>query len=250
MQLSRRPRAGPRTKSATGVMKKFAVALMHLSMLALVCAIAAYWAIRILTPAPASTPPPPPAAALREADPVLAARMFGLVQAAPVQVALTLNVQALGAFAAGKDSAAILAVDGKPARVYLLNQDIASGAKLVSVQKDAVTIEQGGVRRDFALPPQPALGLGGAPPPPGYTREGMTLTAPSVAGSAPPAVAPRTAQPRPPVAPPQPMPQPQPQPQPQPMAQPQFPQPEQDEASHEGAAAAPRRGQPGRALSQ
>lgn len=233
-------------------MKKFAVALMHLSMFALVCAIAAYWAIRILTPAPASAPPPPPAVALREADPVLAARMFGLVQAAPAPVALALNVQALGAFAAGKDSAAILAVDGKPARVYLLNQDVASGAKLVAVQKDAVTIEQGGVRRDFALPPQPALGLGGPPPPPGYTREGMTLTAPTVAGSAPPAAAPRSAPPRPPVPPPPAvqLPQPQPLPQQMPAAQPQFPQPDQDEASPDGSAAAPRRAQPGRPLSQ
>jgi len=43
------------------------------------------------------------------ADPVLAARMFGLVQAAPV-VQQALNVQALGAYAAGRDSAAVLAV--------------------------------------------------------------------------------------------------------------------------------------------
>ena len=44
------------------MLRKFAAALLHLSMLALVCAIGAYWAIRILTPAPASVPPPQPAA--------------------------------------------------------------------------------------------------------------------------------------------------------------------------------------------
>src|SRR5512137_3073204 len=145
------------------MLKKVAVALLHVSMLALVCAIGTYWAIRILTPAPASVPPPQPAAALREADPTLAARMFGLVQAAPVAQQV-LNVQALGAYAAGRDSAAVLAVDGKPARVFLLNQEVTNGAILVEVRKDAVTIAHGGVRREFALPPQQMLGLGGNPP--------------------------------------------------------------------------------------
>ncbi len=225
------------------MLKRFAAALLHLSMLALVCAIAAYWAIRILTPAPTSVPPPQPAAALREADPVLAARMFGLVQAAPIPSAL--NIQPLGAFAAGKDSAAILAVDGKPPRVYLLSQEVARGATLVDVRKDAVTIEQGGVRRDFALPPQQVLGLGGNPPPPGYTREGSTLTAPSVGtGAQQPAAPARPVQPRPPVFRP-PAPEPV-----QPQVQSQAAQPEQDESPSTEGAAPPRRGIPTRPLSQ
>lgn len=218
------------------MLRKFASVLLHLSMLALVCSIAAYWAIRILTPAPSSMPPPQAAAALREADPNLAARMFGLVQAAPA-AQQALGVQALGAFAAGRDSAAVLVVDGKPARVYLINQEVASGAKLVEVRKDAVTIEQGGVRREIALPPQPALGLGGNPPPPGYTREGGTLTAPSVAGAVQPAAAqPRPLPPRQPVIQ-QPIVQPppvqQPAPPPQSQAQPQALQTEQGEVAAE-----------------
>jgi len=238
------------------MLRKFAAALLHLSMFAVLCAIATYWVIRILTPAPASAPPPQPAAALREADPMLAARMFGLVQAAPVKLAL--NVQALGVYAAGKDSAAVLAVDGKPARVYLMNQEVASGARLVEVRKDAVTIEQGGVRRDVALPPPEVLGLGGKPPPPGYTREGATLTAPSIAGAAAPSASPRPTQVRPAVVQ-QPLPQPQmpgqsqpPQPvPPQPQMQPQAAQPSQDEeTSTDSPPGATRRRTPGRPLSQ
>lgn len=235
------------------MLRKFVVALVHLSMLALVCAVAAYWAIRILTPAPASVPPPQPANVLREADPVLAARMFGLVQAAPVRA--TLDVQALGAFAAGRDSAAVLAVDGKPARVYLLNQEVARGARLVAVRKDAVTIEQGGARRDVALPPAQVLGLGGAAPPPGYTREGSTLTAPSVAAASTPGVPPRQTQARPPVFQ-QPMPQPQLQPPsvpaaaPQSQAQPQPVQPEQGEPPSDIPTVPGRRGTQGRPLTQ
>jgi len=214
------------------MLRKLAALLLHLSMLALVCAIAAYWAIHILTPAPASVPPPPPAAVLREADPSLAARMFGLVQSAPVKQAM--SVQAIGAYAAGKQSAAVLAVDGKPARVYLLNQEVARGATLVEVRKDAVTIEQGGVRREVALPPPPALGTGGKPQPPGYTRDGNTLTAPSVAAAAQPGAAPRPLPQGPPaVQPPQMPPQMQPQvpPQTQLLQPPQAGQPEENEAT-------------------
>ncbi len=221
------------------MLRKAATALLHLSMLALVCAIGTYWAIRIMTPAPASVPPQQPAAALREADPVLAARMFGLVQAAPV-ASQALNVQALGAFAAGPDSAAVLAVDGKPARVYLLNQEVSGGARLVEVRKDTVTIEHGGVRREFSLPPQQTIGLGGAPPPPGYTREGSTLTAPSVATAGQPAGAPtRPLPPRPAVGarplPQQPIPPPQVQEAVPPQAEAVQPQQDQAEAEESGA---------------
>lgn len=240
------------------MLRKVAVVLLHVSMLALVCAIGTYWAIRILTPAPASVPPPQPAAVLREADPVLAARMFGLVQAAPV-AQQALNVQALGAYAAGRDSAAVLAVGGKPARVYLLNQEVSAGARLVEVRRDAVTIEQGGVRREFALPPQQTLGVGGTPPPPGYTREGSTLTAPSVATAAQPGGAPARPQPSRPTVVPQPVPQQPPaqqavQPQPfvpaPPQLQTQSVPTEQDEAAAEEGSGGPSRRARGRTLAQ
>ena len=149
------------------MLKKLTAVLLHLVMLALVCAIGAYWAMRILTPAPAHLAPAPSGAAPREADPVLAARMFGLVQTAPVQASM--NVQAIGVIAAGRDSAAVLAVDGKPARVYLLNQELEGGARLVAIDRNAVTIERGGERREIALPP----------PPPGFMLEGTTLSAPT-----------------------------------------------------------------------
>ena len=236
------------------MLSKVSAVLLHLVMLALVCAIAAYWAVRIMTPLPAATPPLQPGAGPREADPMLAARMFGLVQSAPVQLAM--NIQALGAFAAGRDSAAVLAVDGKPPRVYLVNQEVAPGAKLVEVRKDAVTIEQGGARRDIALPAQEMLTVGGSPPPPGFAREGNTLTAPSVATAGqPPAAPPRPLPPRPAAALPQPIAPPpalQPPPQPlQPPSQPIPPQPLVQPAGEDGATDAPgRASRAGRPLSQ
>ena len=160
------------------MLKKFTAVLLHLVLLALVCAIAAYWAIRIMTPAPANSPPAQTSSSPREADPVLAARMFGLVQAAPTQTSL--NVQAIGAIAAGPDSAAVLVVDGKPARVYLLNQELDGGARLVAVDWNVVTIERGGVRREIALPPSP----------PGFMHQGSTLSAPTTEGTVQPPATP------------------------------------------------------------
>jgi len=231
------------------MLKKVAAAVLHLVMFALVCAAGAYWAIRIMTPPPDSSPPSPrPSAMPREADPTLAARMFGLVQTAPVQLAL--NVQAVGAFAAGRDSAAVLVVDGKPPRVFLLDQEVARGAKLVEVRRDAVTIEQDGARRSIALPAAEVASVGGPPPAPGFTREGMVLTAPTVAGTAQPTVAGRALPPRglaapqtpqPPSAVPSQMPQPpsvvqplqplQPMPAPPQIQQPPGPQGEAEESS-------------------
>lgn len=159
----------------------------HLAALASVSAIAAYWAIRILTPPPASAPPPLAAPPPREPDPVLAARMFGLVQIAQAPVAS--NVQVAGVFAAGADSSAVLIVDGKPARVYLLGQEVAPGMTLAAVSPDGVTLASGGGRsHELRLPPRPVVSMGEAAPTPAFKREGNTLSAPNLgpAGAARP----------------------------------------------------------------
>jgi general secretion pathway protein C len=186
------------------MLKDFSKLLLHLVMLAIVCAIGAYWVVKILTPAPSASPPPAAAAAPREANPMLAARMFGLVQAAPVVAS---NVQVLGVFAAGKDSSAILAVDGKPPRVVLLGQSVAAGSTLAEVRRDGVTLDNNGVRQDLKLPPQAPIAMGGPPAPAGFTREGNTLAAPSAGNPAPPSVpAPGFPAPSAPGRPPQPQP--------------------------------------------
>lgn len=165
-------------------MKKIGNLLLHLAMLAIVCAIGAYWVLRILTPAPSAPPPPIAAPALREADPVLAARMFGLVQAAPIVAS---NVQQMGVFAAGKDSSAILAVDGKPARVVLLGQSVSPGSTLAEVRPDGVTLDNNGARQELKLPLRAPIAMGGPPAAPaGFTRDGNTLSAPGASGAAAP----------------------------------------------------------------
>jgi general secretion pathway protein C len=167
------------------MLKNVSALVLHLVMLAIVCAIAAYWTLKIATPPPSAAPPPVAAPAPREADPILAARMFGLVQAAPVVAS---NIQLVGVFSAGKDSSAIVAVDGKPARVVLLGQTVSAGAKLVEVRRDGVTLDNNGARQELRLPLRSPVAVGGAPPPPaGFARDGNTLTAPGLSGPTVPA---------------------------------------------------------------
>jgi general secretion pathway protein C len=163
------------------MLKKFAALAVHLVFFALVMAIAAYWGVRIFTPAATAAPPPIAPPPLRDPDPVAVARMFGKVER--VQAA-TSNIQAIGAYSAGKGSSAVLSVDGRPARVFLLGQEVAPGLKLAEVGSEAVVLESGGARQEIRLPPRAMAAFGGAPPPPNFTLQGNMLTAPS-AGAPP-----------------------------------------------------------------
>ncbi len=164
------------------MLKKLAAASIHLLFFAAVVVIAAYWAVRIFTPAPTSAPPPLPPPPLRDPDQAAAARMFGKVEVA--QVAVASNIQALGAFAAGKDSSAVLVVDGKPPRVYLIGQEVVPGTTLNSIQAEVIVLDSPGGPQEVRLPPRPAVAVSGAAPAPNFTRAGNTLTAPST-GTAP-----------------------------------------------------------------
>lgn len=162
------------------MLKKFATAAMHLMFFAIVVAIAGYWGVRIFTSAPTAAPPPLPPPPLRDPDPVAAARMFGKVE---VMQAVSTNVQALGVFAAGKQSSAVLVVDGRPARAFLIGQEVAPGMKLIAVTREAAVLETGGGRQEVRMPARPVADFGGMPPPPNFTRQGNTLTAPTSTGA-------------------------------------------------------------------
>jgi general secretion pathway protein C len=149
---------------------------VHLVGAAVACAMAAYWAIRLLAPAPASAPMAPAAEITRDADPRLAARLLG--DASGGQFALASNVQVYGVFAAGKDSSAVVSVDGKPARAVFLGQDLAPGMRLVGVSGDRISIERDGVQSEAMVPPL-ATARSSAPVA-GFRREGNVLTAPSI----------------------------------------------------------------------
>ena len=158
-------------------MKKVLRVLGHVAMLSVVALSATYWGIKVLTPPPASAPPPLAAPPPRDPDPVLAARMLGLVQAA--QAVVVSNIQVAGVFAAGRDSSAVLVVDGKPARAYLLGQEVAPGTSLESVRPDGVTLSGAGGKQDVRIPPRAVASFGGPAPAPAFSLSGNTLSAPS-----------------------------------------------------------------------
>lgn len=167
------------------MLKKLAAAAVHLLFFAGVVAIAGYWAVKIFTPAPTAAPPPLAPPPLRDPDVAAAARMFGKVEQAQVQVAA--NIQAVGAFAAGAQSSAVLVVDGKPARVFLIGQDVVPGTKLTAVDGEVVVLDASGTRQEVRLPPRPAVAVSGGAPAPTFVRDGNTLTAPSSTNPAAPA---------------------------------------------------------------
>jgi general secretion pathway protein C len=148
---------------------------IHLLGAAAASALAAYWVLRLLTPAPPVVPAIGAAVAVRDPDPRLAARMFGDVNGGVVVV--TRNVQVSGVYVAGKNSSAVVAVDGKPPRAVLLGREAAPGLRLVDVRADGITLEGDGVRTDYAVP-LPSLAHASAPAPL-FRRDGDVLTAPS-----------------------------------------------------------------------
>lgn len=173
---------------------KITTSLIHIAMLAVVCAIAAYWGVRIFTPQPTAAPPPMAAPPPRSPDPMLAARMFGLVQQAQARVAT--NIQVAGIFAAGEQSAAVLTVDGKPPRVFVLGQEVTAGNRLAEVTAEHVVLETQGGRQELRVPAaRPVASLANGAPARAYVMDGNTLSptgggAPSTTPAAAPVMQP------------------------------------------------------------
>jgi general secretion pathway protein C len=161
---------------------KLGSALIHLVMFAVVCAITAFWGVKLLTPLPTAAPPPVAAPLPREPEPALAARMFGLVQQAAPQLAA--NIQVTGLFAAGRQSAALLAVDGRPPRAYVVGQRVTGDTVLAEVSAERVVLDTRGARQELPAPAQPGGRAG-----PAYVLDGNVLS-PSGAGASGPGMNP------------------------------------------------------------
>ncbi len=182
------------------MLANFTSVLVHFIGVALSCAQIAYWSVRLMTAPTTSAPAATKAVSVSDPDPVLLARAFGLVERAAAGAG---NIQVAGVFAAGKDSAAVMRVDDRPARAVLLGQEVAPGTTLVEVGADGVTVESGGVRRQLRVAAAPLATLSAPPASDAFTRRGNVLSAPSVdaAGAGPAASVPRSLQPRrPPVS--------------------------------------------------
>lgn len=130
-----------------------------LAMFALLCATIAYWALQLVAPAV----PIAPAGSLadqRDAPDLFAAgKLFGLPVGSrgAAQVAVVSNIQVLGVAASEVRGSAVLVVDGKPPKAYMVGDAVGADAKLVEVRSDAAIIERNGARVELAAPQRPSV---------------------------------------------------------------------------------------------
>ena len=126
-------------------MKRLPLVLSLLAVIALSASIA-FWVLQLYKPAQR---PMSAIAEARMADPApdAAATLFGgqAVAAGPS------NYQLTGVVAAGRESVAILVVDGKPPRALAVGKEIASGVTVKEVHPKYVMLSEGGVMKRVDL---------------------------------------------------------------------------------------------------
>jgi general secretion pathway protein C len=132
-----------------------------LLMFALLCGVIAYWALQLAGRKPSVAPPEIVADPRAGVDLAAAGRLFGVAPVAgshmpPPEVA---NIQVIGIAADPARGAAILSVDGKPGKPFLVGDTIVAGTKLGAVTADAVVVDRGGTRIELPAPARPSIAL-------------------------------------------------------------------------------------------
>jgi general secretion pathway protein C len=123
---------------STSVQSRWAVRATTLVVWLLAGASGAYWALKLMSPSGAPVRAPVAVRAPTPADPAAVARLLGAVPAqqatAPV-AALASRFSLLGVVTGpSAQGAALIAVDGKPARPYRIGTSVDEGLVLQSVQ--------------------------------------------------------------------------------------------------------------------
>lgn len=126
-------------------MKRLPLVLSLLAVIALSASIA-YWVLQLYKP-PQRPMAAIPQSSLPDPAPDAGATLFGgqAVAAGPS------NYQLTGVVAAGRDSVAILVVDGQPPRALVVGKEIASGVTVKEVHPKYVMLSEGGVLKRVDL---------------------------------------------------------------------------------------------------
>ncbi|WP_427311718.1 type II secretion system protein N [Cupriavidus sp. H39] len=214
--------------------------LASVALFIALCALVTYW---VLTFSAMRTIPVPKSARVAQTEAVetgaVATLFGGSAQRGPSNVQLLGVVAELG----GGASAAIVSIDGAPAKAVRMGAELSPQIRLVEVRQRAVVIERNGVRQEIALPLQAAAtraaprAAGPLPTPPAGAAAPLATPMPppaQAAGQPTPAQPPRGLPPGQPA-------QPQAQPQSQPAAQQAQlqPQPQPVQAAPSGQPAQP-----------
>lgn len=120
---------------------------------ALAIASAAYWGLRLSAPMEAAPPPVPAAAAAAPADPEALARLLGVVPTVQsVAPEAASRFALIGVVADGSShGAALISIDGKPARPLRVGAKVGDGHVLQSVTRRTVTLGPVGGGQAFSL---------------------------------------------------------------------------------------------------
>ncbi|SPA27778.1 putative General Secretory Pathway protein C, type II secretion system [Cupriavidus taiwanensis] len=224
--------------------------LASVALFIALCALVTYW---VLTFSAMRTLPVPKSARVAQTEAVetgaIATLFGGSAQAGPSNVQLLGVVAELG----GGASAAIVSIDGGPAKAVRMGADLAPQIRLVEVRQRGVVIERNGVRQEIALPLQAAATRGSPraasplPTPPAGAAAPMAtpMPPPAQAAAQPTPAQPPRGQPPGQQAQPQPQVQPQIQPQVQPQPQPVQPATSVQPAQPQPQPVDPRQYQPG-----
>jgi general secretion pathway protein C len=164
-------------------------------LFAALCGVATYWGLQLFAPRMAIAPAGSLVDWQKAPDLAAASRLFGM-PASAVQsrraAAAASNIKVIGVAASSQRGSAILSIDGKPPKAFMVGDKIDDHAMLVEVRPDVVIVEQAGGRVELPTPdrPDPALLSAG----------------PAAGASASSAAAPVPAAPRLPPVPPRPVP--------------------------------------------
>lgn len=130
----------------------------------------AYWALQLFAPPVAIAPAGSLVDTRSAPDLVTAQALFGSADSAAVPLP-GLNIRVIGVAASPARGSAVLVVDSKAAKAFLVGDDVGDGLRLVEVRPDAAILERKGVRIELPAPQRPTVALlssgpGSAPSPP------------------------------------------------------------------------------------
>ncbi|MDO4681433.1 MAG: type II secretion system protein N [Lautropia sp.] len=136
-----------------------AIRLLSLLLFLVLIGISTYWAMQLLAPRAAIAPGDALGDNSRPPLPV-AARLFGARQASGAPDAPPpVDIKVSGIVEAGRRGVAILAIDGKPAKAFRVNQRVGDGSTLKEVHADKVVIEHRGQRIEAEAPSRYSLDI-------------------------------------------------------------------------------------------
>lgn len=170
--MGRRMAAGPPNRPTNPILppisKRFAQLAANpyavattVLLIALLCAIVAYWAMQLLAPRAPIAPVEIAADARASLDLALTGRLFGSPKGADAtsQAAESSNIRVIGVAASALRPTALLSVDGKPAKPFALGDRIDAGTRLVAIKPDAAVIDRNGATVELKAPGRPTLSV-------------------------------------------------------------------------------------------